>query len=55
MPSIFEREFMDMIFSGLLELVDLRYNLAEGFEIFKNIKKPEVLLSEVGTVYDDDP
>lgn len=40
---------------GLLELVDLRYNLAEGFEIFKNIKKPEVLLSEVGTVYDDDP
>eukprot|EP00250_Pteridium_aquilinum_P013122 c21146_g1_i2 orf=57-1916(+) len=40
---------------GMLQLVDLRYNLAEDFQVFKNIKKPEVLLSGVERVYDDDP
>lgn len=40
---------------GALELVDLRYNLADGFEAFKTIKKPEVLLSGVGGGHDDDP
>lgn len=40
---------------GKLELVDLRYNLAEDSGFFKHIKKPTVLLSEVGNFYDDDP
>ncbi|KAH7444909.1 hypothetical protein KP509_02G097700 [Ceratopteris richardii] len=40
---------------GMLDLVDLRNNLAKDPSIFSSIKQPEVLLSAVGALYDDDP
>ncbi|MCO5562302.1 hypothetical protein L7F22_015928 [Adiantum nelumboides] len=47
--------YLESLQGGMLELVDLRNNLAEESKIFENIKKPQVLLSEVGKFYDDDP
>jgi hypothetical protein len=39
----------------VLEVIDLRHNLVEGFEGFKGIKKPTVLLSGVEDLFDNDP